>query len=310
MLNKENKLITLPPIQEWQRQQFQLETRAGRDLLADQISKDIDYWCQQQYDDGPRTHLGASIIGHSCQRFIWFSFRWMFREIFGGQMQRLFQRGHLEENRIIEWLQGIGFQIKQVNIDGNQFRIAFADGHGGGSSDGLGWIPTRYGNFPDAILLEFKTQKDKRFSTLVGQGVEKEKPQHFVQASIYGRRLGMHYCLYIAANKETDELNIELVELDWALADQETAKAENIVMTPLPPPRISENPSFWKCKYCPANPICHLNAPILRNCRSCRFAQPDYNKQWRCTIAPADNQIIPTDFIPKGCDQWQPLARM
>lgn len=298
---KANKLVQLSPVTSIE--PFSLDNVSGRDALAAQIEKDIDEWCQLQYDDGPRAHLGASIIGHECERYIWFSFRWMYREIFSGRMQRLFQRGHLEEERIIEWLNGIGFEIRQVNVDGKQFRIMFASGHGGGSSDALGKLPERYGNF-EPILLEFKTQKDKRFNLLQGSGVQKEKPMHFIQASVYGRRLGMRYCLYIAVNKENDDLDVELIELDWELADQETAKAETIINSRWPPPRLNENASFWKCKMCPACPICHLSAPIERNCRSCINAEPMDGGQWYCQQWKA---IIPESEIPKGCQVWSPM---
>lgn len=297
------KLVPLSAPSKSEREGFNLETVAGRDALAARIETDIDEWCQVQYDDGPRSHLGASIIGHECERFIWFGFRWMYREVFSGRMQRLFQRGHLEEERIIEWLTGIGFTIKQVNVDGHQFRIAFAAGHGGGSSDGIGELPARYGNFAP-ILLEFKTQKDKKFGILQGSGVQKEKPMHYIQASVYGRRLGLQYCLYIAVNKENDDLNVELIELDWSLADAETTKAEKIINSKFPPPRISDNASFWTCKMCPANPICHMAAPVVKNCRSCINAEPLEGKQWRCNKWLA---VIPEAEIPKGCEAWSQL---
>lgn len=308
MLN-ELKHVELPSLDAERQAEFRLDTLYGRDTLAEQIHADIDLWCQHQYDDGPRTHLGASIIGHECERYIWFGFRWMFREVFSGRMQRLFQRGHLEEYRVTEWLRGIGFAVQQADVDGRQFRIAFAQGHGGGSSDGTANIPQRYGSHlaGQRILVEIKTQKDKRFAILQGSGVQKEKPQHYIQASIYGRRLDIHYCLYIAVNKETDDLDVELVELDWQLADSETDKAERIINSQFPPPRISDNPSFWKCKMCAANPVCHLGAPIEKNCRSCYHSEPTDNKQWQCNLY---HQIIPADFISKGCDQWTQLARV
>lgn len=300
---KPNKLVQLPEVDSDFKKDFELESAAGRDALANQIESDIDKWCQEQYDEGPRSHLGASIVGHECERFIWFGFRWMYREIFSGRMQRLFQRGKLEEERIIEWLNGIGFNIKAVNVDGKQFRIVFADQHGAGSSDAIGMLPTRYGNFPP-ILLEFKTQKDKRFSILQGSGVQKEKPMHFIQASVYGKRLKLQYCLYIAVNKENDDLNVELIELDWGLAGAEEVKAEKIVNSIFPPPRLNENPSFWRCKYCPALAVCHLGAPVLKNCRSCRFAEPIENAEWRCNRWQA---VIPKSEIPKGCGEWSQL---
>lgn len=298
------KQIELQPLSQDKLKQFDLVTAAGRDLIAQQIEDDIDEWCQKQYDDGPRSHLGASIIGHECEAYLWFSFRWMYYKVYSGRMQRLFQRGHLEEHRVIEWLTGIGFTVSQVaSIDNNQYRVSFAEGHGGGSSDGMSTLPTRYGKF-EPILIEIKTQKDKKFNILQGSGVKKEKPMHYTQASVYGRRLNLRYCLYIAVNKEDDDLDVEMIELDWDLADAEINKAEKIVNSPFRPPRISDNPSFWKCKFCDAQPVCQLGVPVVKNCRSCYFADAMPDKQWRCNKW---GKIIPKDFIPIGCDAWSQL---
>lgn len=299
------KHIELPEIAEDIKSIFRLDTVAGRDAIAEQIEKDVDLWCQQQYDEGPRSHLGASIIGHECERYIWFSFRWMYYEVFSGRMQRLFQRGHLEEYRIFQWLQGIGFKTTSVNVDGKQIRILFAEGHGGGSTDGIGILPPRYGIASvTPILLEMKTQKDKKFSLLQGKGVQKEKPRHWIQMCIYGRELGLRYALYIAVNKENDDLDVELLELDWGLAEAEKRKAEAIIDSTFPPRRISNNPSTFICKWCPAVSVCHLGAPVWKNCRSCFNAKAVGNKQWFCERW---NAIIPEDFLKDGCSEWVQL---
>jgi hypothetical protein len=81
------------------------------ELLAKQILADIDEYAQKAYDDGHRNHLGASLIGHDCNRYLWYIFRWCLHEKFSGRMLRLFNRGHREEDRFIEFLEGIGFKI-------------------------------------------------------------------------------------------------------------------------------------------------------------------------------------------------------
>ena len=229
----------------------------------------------------------------------------MFYEKYSGRMLRLFNRGHLEEERVIEWLKGIGIEISQVNLEGKQHHIIASGGHVGGSTDGIGIkFPDRYGkNFPP-ILLEIKTQKDKKFNILQGSGVIKEKPQHYVQMCVYGYKLGIQYALYIAVNKEDDDLNIEIVELDWTLAHNYLERADSIVKAQEPPKRISDNPSFWICKYCSALAVCHHEASALRNCRSCRFAQPADNKEWFCNRW---NNVIPKEFIPVGCSKYESL---
>lgn len=79
--------------------------------IARRVLEDIDTYCAKKYDGGFRTHLGASLIGHECSRYLWYTFRWVKHVKHSGQQQRLFNRGHREEARFIEWLEGIGFKV-------------------------------------------------------------------------------------------------------------------------------------------------------------------------------------------------------
>jgi hypothetical protein len=53
-------------------------------------------------EDKPRPHMGASILGHACDRWIWLQFRMAVRQQFPGRILRLFRRGHAEEASIIQ----------------------------------------------------------------------------------------------------------------------------------------------------------------------------------------------------------------
>lgn len=86
--------------------------------IAERILKEVDQYCVQTYDGGHRTHLGASLIGRSCKRYLWYVFRWCKHVQHDGRKQRLFNRGHREEARFIEWLEGIGFKIWFENYAG------------------------------------------------------------------------------------------------------------------------------------------------------------------------------------------------
>lgn len=90
-----------------------IETEVGRKQLSQQLKADIDNWCIYHFDDGPRSHLGASEIGHNCSRYLFFKFRWMFYKKFDGRMQRLLNRGHYEEPRFVQYLEGINCEVKQ-----------------------------------------------------------------------------------------------------------------------------------------------------------------------------------------------------
>jgi hypothetical protein len=308
MDNRILKPIILPPLEQWQLDQMHdLTGMAQRDNLADQIEKDIDEYCVQTYgDDTPRQHMGASVIGHNCERFIWYQFRWMFIEKAKARMLRLWQRGHREEAVIIEMLRGIGFTITSVDIDGEQIRIAkSADGHFSGSCDSVGIFPERYGLGEVSFLLELKTANAKNFAPIKNSGVIKAMPKHWSQSSVYGVKLKQEYLLYVCSGKNDDDLDIEVLKLDWELGNSEIAKAEVIVSQYFPPRRLSENPSYYECKWCPALGICHLNETPKVNCRSCKFAQPVADGKWMCHNY---QQIIPKEFLIKGCPAWERIA--
>ena len=281
--------------------QVGLQTEEGRRLLQSQIATDIDAYSVESSDSGFRAHLGASEIGHKCDRYLWYKFRWMVKESFGGRMLRLFNRGQLEEKRFREWLTGIGCDI----LDGNtQERMTAVAGHFGGSRDGL--IRFRRYRITEPVLVEFKTNgTGKGFDELLESGVQHAKPMHYAQMCVYGAGWEIDYALYMVVNKNDDNLHIELVKLDHVYGRNLIERASRIIRTPVAPARISENGSYYECKYCPARKICHESALPLKNCRSCVNASPEDKGEWRCAHF---NANIPQDFIEKGCPQWKPIA--
>ena len=49
--------------------------------------------------DGFREHLGASLIGKSCERALWFDFRWATVSRHEGRILRLFETGQRQGRR-------------------------------------------------------------------------------------------------------------------------------------------------------------------------------------------------------------------
>lgn len=276
--------------------------------IARKIKEDIDGYCQKTYDGGHRDHLGASLIGDPCKRKLWYSFRWCVREIFDGRMLRLFNRGHREESRFIEWLEGIGFKVWAVEPEtGNQFRISAVNGHFGGSLDGIAKLPESYG-IPGPVLLEFKTSGTGAPFNRVGElGMEIAKPQHFAQTSTYGSepKYNFEYCLYCIINKNDDSITVELVKLNHAHGQNMRTKAEQIINSQEPPARLSDNPTYRDCSYCAAKKVCHEGAKPEKNCRSCVNAKPIENALWECHKF---NSVIPAETIKTGCDQYQAIT--
>jgi len=120
----------------------------------------------------------------------------------------------------------------------------------------------------------------------------------------YGYAKGLKYGIYMIENKNDSDITFKVVELDWNYGRQLADKAEQIIFAKEPPPRISENPAMFDCKYCHFTDICHKGAQPEKNCRSCRYAEPSANATWSCSF---HNGVIPEDFIKLGCDNWLPI---
>lgn len=282
-----------------------LSKQSDREKLEELIADDVELFCQEYYESGHRNHLGASELGEPCWRKLWYGFRWVKEEKHDGRMLRLFNVGHSAEPRFISYLRGIGFEVREFNEDGKQFRISGAMGHYGGSLDGMCKAPARYQLSEDIVLLnEFKTNgTGKGFDEVEEKGLAKAKPKHYAQMSQYGYKNGIRYGLYIIENKNDSKIIFKIVELDWHLGAQLEKKAEQIIFSKEPPPRISENPALFDCKFCNYAKICHEGEQPEKNCRSCRNAMPIENASWACSI----HGVIPPEFIRKGCDNWLPI---
>ena len=296
------------------KQAVSLDAPGVAKALAKRILEEIDEYCVRTYDGGHRSHLGASLIGRECKRYLWYVFRWCLHEKTTGRQQRLFNRGHREEARFIEWLEGIGFKVWFENRDEGpnekgefpQYRISDVMGHFGGSLDGIAVLPERYG-IAEPVLLEFKTNgTGAGFNKLADDGMPIAKPEHFAQTSTYGKKYNFRYCVYLNINKNDDSLHVEVVKLNHSLGEQMIMKAEQIILSQTPPARLSDNPTFHKCGYCHMKEVCHKGAVVEVNCRSCAFARPVENAEWFCEVY---NGNIPKDFIAKACPSYKAITQ-
>ena len=234
--------------------------------------------------DGFRSHLGASLIGKECERALWYDFRWVTRSKHPGRLLRLFETGQLEEARLVLNLRRTGATVLEVDPEtGRQFRVQAHGGHFGGSLDG---VAINLLEAPKAWhVLEFKTHSNKSFGDLVAKKVRESKPQHFAQMQIYMHLMGITRSMYLAVNKDTDDLYVERVEADVTYAELLLEKARRIIFAQTPPPRISEDPSWYQCRMCDHAPVCHASgnsvlAPAI-NCRTCLHSTP-VDGGWHC----------------------------
>lgn len=251
----------------------------------------------QDNQEPPRPHMGVSIIGHKCDRYLWLTFRWAVVEKHKGRILRLFRRGQLEESVVVSDLRAIGMDVRETGA--GQSRVDFGC-HVSGSKDGI----IRYG-VPGAEktphLLEIKTHSDKSFTELAKEGVKKSKPVHWVQMQVYMLGSDLDRALYYAINKDTDEIYTERVELDRDASQSAVDRAKRIVTSDrMPEPMAGASASWYECKYCPAYSFCHQETLSKQvNCRTCSHATAHADSTWHC--ARHDGEV-PVDFQRTGCD--------
>lgn len=235
---------------------------------------------EAEANEGFRSHLGASLIGKPCERALWYDFRWTTVAKHPGRLLRLFETGQLEEARIVRNLRCTGATVLEVDPEtGRQWRIEAHGGHFGGSLDAVAL------NLLEAPktwhVLEFKTHSNKSFTELVAKRVQQAKEQHYAQMQIYMRLIGMTRAMYVAVNKDNDDLYVERVELDPEYADRLLAKAGRIIFAARPPARISEDPSWYQCRLCGHAGVCRGEEPAAVNCRTCLASTP-VESSWQC----------------------------
>lgn len=252
-----------------------------------------------QDDTGHRKHLGASLLGRKCARDLWYTFRWATLPTFPGRILRLFNRGHLEEGRLVALLEMIGCTVYQFDENGSQYRIS---GHGGHYGGGLDCVIVGLPEMPETpVLGEFKTHSDKSFSKLVDNGLYASKFEHYAQMTQYMGEHQLSHGLYLACNKNDDALYGEIIAYDPGVHNNASERAGRIIDADEPPQRISKTSTWYECKFCTHNGVCWQKKAPDRNCRTCQFSAPAPNGLWWCRH---HGKYLAKDDQLTGCDNY------
>ena len=270
------------------------------------IKRIYDHYQQQGDSQTPRPYLGASILGHECERALWYIFRWAYSnkvtcykvDDHSGRIYRLFKTGHREEARIIEDLRNIGLTVHDVDPNhGRQFRVEQFGGHFAGHMDGviLGLVES-----PKTWhVFEAKTYSVKRFKELTEKGVKESAPTYYAQCQIYMGLTGLTRTFFLAVEKDTEQFYMERLKFDKQAFEALLEKARRVIFADHAPEKISKDPSFYKCKMCDARPICHGSRDFPKmNCRTCMHVTPEQNGSWTCSLL---DKTLSYDDQLKGC---------
>lgn len=255
---------------------------------------------ESRRDERPRSYLGASEIGESCLRRLWLRFRWCESEQFEGRMLRLFDTGVREEARVLAELRDCGMEIA-----GEQHEVEALNGHFGGHLDaavlGLVEAPGTW------HVLDVKTAKASKFAEFKRHGAVRTWPKYTAQLQVYMGLTGMDRAALFVVCKDTDEIEVERFHFDEAEYERLMARAESVVFAAEPPPRISSDPAWYECKFCPFHAQCHGQQAPLPTCRSCAHSTPERDGSWRCEWR---GLTLDAEAQQAGCEDHRPIPAL
>lgn len=246
--------------------------------------------------------IGASFIGEECIRQIWFDWRGFAREQFDGRMLRLFQTGHLQEDRIIADLRLAGFSVWDKNeATAAQFEYSDDTGHFVTKVDGI------VKDVPESTkphLLEVKTHNKNSFTALVKKGVQESKPNHYAQVQMSMKLAGLTRALYVALCKDDEQYYVERIREDKKYQEKLDKKIKSLTGAQLRPAGISDDASSFGCKFCAYKQVCTKEVEPLRHCRTCSMCTPVAEGKWLCEL---NKDTLSIDRQRLGCEHYEAL---
>jgi len=204
-----------------------------------------------------RDYLGGSRLGVECQRALQYEFFNTPKDEgkeFSGQTIRTFQIGHVLEDMAAGWLRDAGLELRTSKADGRQFGFTTGRGYIQGHIDGvIVGGPDEFGPYPR--LWECKTAKASKWREMEKKKIKKANWVYYIQCQLYMAymKLSENPALFTAINKDTSELYFENVEFDPSAAQDASDRGARIIEACLAGellPRISQDPSFYQCKWC------------------------------------------------------------
>lgn len=222
--------------------------------------------------------VSAGDIGTECDRELWFKFRRAsVPEVITWRKRRIFERGNIEEERLLDLLRLVGCEVW-----GEQDRVRAVSGHLRGKIDGrvLGLLeaPTK------EHIVECKSAKQEIFRKVVKDGVRKAMPMHWATIQFYMHETGLDRAQYMMSNKNDEDLHLERVRYDAEAAMRAIARVERVVAMPEPPARLCTKRDDFRGALCKQAAVCWGEDMPRAHCRSCLHATPlmSGNAAWDC----------------------------
>lgn len=251
---------------------------------------------EQDTIENHRPYIGYSSAGEPCDRALWYGFHWINKRIISSKLKRIFDTGHIMEHFMTRALIDAGMLIYDEQVE-----IIGPHGHVKGHIDGKCKGVPLYEDLEH--LLELKTMNEKNFKMVIKKGVKSGFLKYYSQMQAYMGNLDMSCALFVAYNKNTSEIYLERVLFDKPHFDMLESKLTGVLYSEFPLDKIGEK-TWFTCKFCDFYDICHNEAPIDKNCRTCKNSNIEENGKWSCE---AHDKELSTEDQRKGCVLWKNL---
>lgn len=248
-----------------------------------------------------RSYLGFSIVGDECERRLWYEVQHNIhksvpKEPFTATGIRAVQDGFVGEDIMADRLRKVdGVELHTHDDKGRQF--GFKDlggrfsGHMDGAIRGLIQSPATW------HVWEHKQVNEKKFNSLNKLRAEDEKSAlrqwdsvYYAQAVLYMYYSGMtrHY-LTCCTPGGRDYTSVR-TEANNKYARKLRERAERVLIATTPPLRVSDNPSYYKCKWCPFRETCHKQTERKEECQN----QNQGKQQSQLSLSPVKTSRPPS----------------
>lgn len=238
----------------------------------------------------PRQYLGASGIGHACERKSWLDFRHATARRMDAKSLRRIQDGHRGEAVMVERIALVeGITLHTASEDGQQ--IGFEDvgghfrGHADGVIEGLPQAPKTPHVWENKVVDEKKAAALTKLKMEVGEkrALKAWDEVYYAQAQIYMHYLSLPRHYLTACTPGVRDVVSCRTEYDEADALRFVAKAKRVIKATRPGARISTDPAWFQCRWCNHAEICHGTQPAAQTgCRTCLHSTPLDDGTWHC----------------------------
>lgn len=211
----------------------------------------------------PRSYLGASRLGAPCERALQYEYAKAPADEgrgFSGRTLRVFEVGHVFEELVIRWLRLAGFELHDRKAGGGQFGFSVAGGRLQGHVDGVITAGPEALGLKYPMLFECKTMADKHWRASARSGVAATRPIYAAQVATYQaymesavEGISRNPALFVAVNKDNQELLLELLPFDAALAQRMSDRAIKVITATEADellPRGYVDATHFECRMC------------------------------------------------------------